>query len=319
MRKSLRLASIDIGTNSVRLLVAECDGERTSTVDRRMVITRLGEGVDDTRLLAAAAVDRTAVVLRDYRLAMEALKPAGFRAAATSALRDCGNNDDFLNLAASILGERPEILSGAEEARASFVGAVSDIDREHMDETGPVLVFDIGGGSTEIIVGNRRGITVRSVDVGCVRMSERFLTMDPPSPVAVGRMESYIVGQLKPVIGALLTQGVSLAIGLAGTVTTLSAIKQGLEKYDTDRIHHSHLSRAEVEDLFLKLTSVGLEERKRVMGIEPGRADVIVGGAAVLRAIMDSACLEGILVSEKDILDGLVIGLYRDLAGCVEQ
>lgn len=319
MRKSLRLASIDIGTNSVRLLVAECDGERTSTVDRRMVITRLGEGVDDTRLLAAAAVDRTAVVLRDYRLAMEALKPAGFRAAATSALRDCGNNDDFLNLAASILGERPEILSGAEEARASFVGAVSDIDREHMDETGPVLVFDIGGGSTEIIVGNRRGITVRSVDVGCVRMSERFLTMDPPSPVAVGRMESYIVGQLKPVIGALLTQGVSLAIGLAGTVTTLSAIKQGLEKYDTDRIHHSHLSRAEVEDLFLKLTSVGLEERKRVLGIEPGRADVIVGGAAVLRAIMDSACLEGILVSEKDILDGLVIGLYRDLAGCVEQ
>ncbi len=319
MRKSLRLASIDIGTNSVRLLVAECDGERTSTVDRRMVITRLGEGVDDTRLLAAAAVDRTAVVLRDYRLAMEALKPAGFRAAATSALRDCGNNDDFLNLAASILGERPEILSGAEEARASFVGAVSDIDREHMDETGPVLVFDIGGGSTEIIVGDRRGITVRSVDVGCVRMSERFLTMDYPSPVAVGRMESYIVGQLKPVIGALLTQGVSLAIGLAGTVTTLSAIKQGLEKYDTDRIHHSHLSRAEVEDLFLKLTSVGLEERKRVMGIEPGRADVIVGGAAVLRAIMDSACLEGILVSEKDILDGLVIGLYRDLAGCVEQ
>lgn len=319
MRRSLRLASIDIGTNSVRLLVAECDGERTSTVDRRMVITRLGEGVDDTRLLAAAAVDRTAVVLRDYRLAMEALKPAGFRAAATSALRDCGNNDDFLNLAASILGERPEILSGAEEARASFVGAVSDIDREHMDETGPVLVFDIGGGSTEIIVGDRRGITVRSVDVGCVRMSERFLTMDPPSPVAVGRMESYIVGQLKPVIGALLTQGVSLAIGLAGTVTTLSAIKQGLEKYDTDRIHHSHLSRAEVEDLFLKLTSVGLEERKRVMSIEPGRADVIVGGAAVLRAIMDSACLEGILVSEKDILDGLVIGLYRDLAGCVEQ
>lgn len=318
MRKSLRLASIDIGTNSVRLLVAECDGERTSTVDRRMVITRLGEGVDDTRLLAAAAVDRTAVVLRDYRLAMEALKPAGFRAAATSALRDCGNNDDFLDLAAGILGERPEILSGAEEARASFVGAVSDIDWEHMDETGPVLVFDIGGGSTEIIVGNRRGITAHSVDVGCVRMSERFLTMDPPSPVAVGRMESYIVGQLKPVIGALPTQGVSLAIGLAGTVTTLSAIKQGLEKYDTDRIHHSHLSRAEVEDLFLKLTSVGLEERKRVMGIEPGRADVIVGGAAVLRAIMDSACLEGILVSEKDILDGLVIGAYREMAGSVE-
>ena len=319
MRESLRLASIDIGTNSVRLLVAECEGDRKSTLDRRMVITRLGEGVDETHLLAAEAVERTAEVLRDYRVAMGALKPAAVRVVATSALRDCGNKEDFLDLAASILGERPEVLSGAEEARTSFIGAVSDIDWERMDETAPVLVFDIGGGSTEIIVGSRWGIVVRSVDVGCVRMSERFLTMDPPSPLAVGRMESYIVGQLKPAIGEILPPGVPLAVGLAGTVTTLSAIKQGLRKYDTSRIHHSHLSRTEVEELFLKLASVDLGERKRVMGIEPGRADVIVGGAAVLRAVMDLACLEDILVSEKDILDGLVAGTFREMTGDAEQ
>ena len=315
VRKSLRLASIDIGTNSIRLLVAECDGEVTRALDRRMVITRLGEGVDETHLLSAAGIERTAAALRDYRSAMDALEPAGLRAAATSALRDCGNRDGFLDLAAGTLGQRPEILSGAEEARVSFIGAVSDIDWERIGDDGQVLVFDIGGGSTEIIVGNLHGIAVRSVDVGCVRMSERFLTMDPPSPVAVGRMESYIVGQIKPVISEILPQGVSPAIGLAGTVTTLSAIKQGLEEYDTDRIHHSTLSRAEVEELFVKLASVDVEERRRVMGIEPGRADIIVGGTAVLRVIMDLAGLEEILVSEKDILDGIVIGLYREMVG----
>jgi exopolyphosphatase/guanosine-5'-triphosphate,3'-diphosphate pyrophosphatase len=315
VRKSLELASIDIGTNSVRLLVAKCDGERTKTVDRRMVITRLGEGVDDTHRLSTAAIERTAKVLRDYRAALDRLEPAGVRAAATSALRDCLNKDDFLELAAGIAGTKPEILSGAEEARVSFIGAVSDIDSEAMEETGPLLVFDIGGGSTEIIVGTRQGIAARSLDIGCVRMSERFLTMDPPSPVAVGRMESYIVGQLKQVMSEILPRGVSLAIGLAGTITTLSAIKQGLKEYDTHRIHHSRLLRAEVDELFLRLASVDLEERKRVMGIEPGRADIIVGGAAVLRAIMDLAGLEDILVSEKDILDGLVIDLYREMAG----
>jgi len=315
VRENLRLASIDIGTNSIRLLAAECDGEKTKTLDRCMVITRLGEGVDETHRLTTAAIERTAAVLRDYRSAMDALEPAGVRAAATSALRDCQNKDDFLDLAASILGERPEILSGAEEARVSFIGASSDIGREVREKAGPVLVFDIGGGSTEIIVGDRQGITTHSVDVGCVRMSERFLAIDPPSPVAVGRMESYIVGQLKPVTDEILARGVSLAIGLAGTVTTLSTIRQGLKEYDTGRIHHSRLSRAEVEELFVRLASVDIVERKRVMGIEPDRADVIVGGAAVLRVIMDLAGLDEILVSEKDILDGLVIGLYSEMAG----
>ena len=340
MKRSLRLASIDIGTNSTRLLVAECDGTHTQTLDRRMAITRLGEGVDRTRRLLPGAIERTAAALRDYRALMDRLRPEGVRAAATSALRDVESGRDFLSLAEEIIGKAPEILSGEEEARISFLGAVSDLSSEDIEMTGPVLVFDIGGGSTELIVrvigngnpparkpppgpidasplaGEDSGggdITLRSVDVGCVRMSERFLASDPPSPVALGRMESYIVGRLKSVMEEIVPAGLSLAVGLAGTVTTLSAINQGLTEYDTKSIHHSRLTRPQVEELFLRLSAVGVEQRKRVMGLEPERADIIIGGAAVLRAVMDIAGLDEILVSEKDILDGLVIDLYRTL------
>lgn len=325
MRRRKRLASIDVGTNSTRLLVADCDGERTRTVDRRMIITRLGRGVDESHRLSPAAVERTAAVLKDYRAVLDTLEPEGVRAAATSALRDCGNGWEFLDLAGEIIGCRPEILAGEEEARMSFLGALSDLEAECGE--GDVLVFDVGGGSTEIIVGGRaarpapgspgfsdgpeKGMKLRSVDVGCVRMSERFLSAsDPPSPVEVGRMESHLVRALKPAMEQLLPGELSIGVGLAGTVTTLSAIKQGLKEYDTERIHHSRLSREDVEELFVNLASVDLSERKRVMGLEPGRADVIVGGAAVLRVIMDLAGLTEILVSEKDILDGLVIDAY---------
>jgi exopolyphosphatase/guanosine-5'-triphosphate,3'-diphosphate pyrophosphatase len=333
VKKSLRLASIDIGTNSTRLLVADCDGERTVTLDRRMTITRLGQGVDETRRLSPAAMERTEAALRTCRAVIDVLHPRGVRAAATSVLRDSENGREFLDSAGAIIGRRPEVLSGEFEARLSYAGAVSDL-RDNV-VSGGVLVFDIGGGSTELIVGQlyTRGsprengstassdagsgwrsarVRVVSVDVGCVRMSERFLSTDPPSPAALSQMESYITGQLEPALDKLLAQPVSCAVGLAGTVTTLSGIKLGLHEYDTERIHHSSLSRLDVEGIYRRLASVNVEERKRLMGLEPGRADIIVGGAAVLLAIMELAGLEEILVSEKDILDGLVLDLYRD-------
>lgn len=325
MKEHLRLASLDIGTNSTRLLVADCDGSRTRTVERRMVITRLGEGVDRTRRLTPEAVERTMVALAAYREVMSPLGPSAVTAAATSALRDSENGEEFLDLAEQSLGVRPRVLRGDEEAFLSFLGAVSDLD-ERTEGGGQVLVFDIGGGSTELMVGGvdvvggtndeprRDRLEVRSVDVGCVRMSERFLTADPPSPVSVGRMESHIVGRLKPAIAGLLPANPALAVGLAGTVTTISGVNLGLDEYDTERIHHSRLSRGEVEEIFMRLATVPIEERKRVMGLEPGRADIIVGGAAVLRVIMHLAGLDEILVSEKDILDGLVLDLYRRVA-----
>ena len=323
MTGSLRLASIDLGTNSTRLLVAECDGARTETVDRRMVITRLGEGVDESGLLLPEAVERTIAALEGYRDEMAPLEPTAVAAAATAVLRGCGNAGEFLDRAERIIGTRPRVLSGEEEAMMSFLGAVSGLADEAAGGEGPVLVFDIGGGSTELIVGDRaaaaagaptESLSMRSVDVGCVRMSERFLKTDPPSPVSIGRMESHIVGKLRSTVASLLGEKPALAVGLAGTVTTISGIKLGLEEYDTDRIHHSRLTRDDVEDIFRRLASAGVDERKKVMGLEPGRADVIVGGAAVLRAVMDLAGLDEILVSEKDILDGLVIDLHRSLA-----
>lgn len=320
MRQPRTFASIDIGTNSTRLLIADSEGLTTSTVDRRMVITRLGEGVDRNHALGAAAIERTLAALEGFRAAMDSARPEGIAAAATAALRDAENRADFLDAAERVIGVRPRVLHGDEEAFASFLGAVSDISDW---AGGKVLVFDIGGGSTEMVSaraepGERLGdlppgdLARRSVPVGCVRMSERFLRSDPPSPVSIGRLESYVVGRLRPALSALLDGAPGMAVGLAGTVTTLSGIRQGLEEYDTARIHHSALTRRDVEEIFRRLAGVRLQERKKVMGLEPGRADIIVGGASVLRVLMDLAGLHEILVSEKDILDGLVIELARD-------
>ena len=326
MKDHLRLASFDLGTNSTRLLVADCDGTRTETVDRRMEITRLGEGVDETRHLAPAAVGRTESAIADFAEAMRPLQPAGVAAAATSALRDCDNGNKFLDSAERMIGSRPLILSGEDEARLSFLGALSDLEGLVPGGSGTVLVFDIGGGSTELIQGEflpavRDGIpfpgdlALRSVDVGCVRMTERFLKpSDPPSPVSVGRMESHIVACLKPAVETMLGGGKPvLAVGLAGTVTTLSGINLGLREYDTDHIHHSRMTRRQVEEIFVQLARAPVAERKEIMGLEQGRADIIIGGAAVLRVVMDLAGIDEVLVSEKDILDGLVIDLYYRL------
>ena len=319
MKDHLRLASLDLGTNSTRLLVADCDGRSTETVDRRMAITRLGEGVDETRQLSPLAVERTEAALSSFAEDMWALAPVGVAAAATSVLRDSLNGKKFLDLAERMLGTRPLILRGEEEARLSFVGAASDLEGLVPAGRGPVLVFDIGGGSTELILGpyapgqsGAQGLMLRSVDVGCVRMTERFLAgTDPPSPLSIGMMESFLVSRLKPLLTELVAgPEIALAVGLAGTVTTLAGIEQGLAEYDTDRIHHSRLTRQQVEGLFRKLAAVPLADRRKVMGLEPGRADIIVGGTAVLRVIMDLAWLDEILVSEKDILDGLVIDLH---------
>lgn len=312
-RGKMRLASIDIGTNSTRLLVARTEGTKTETIVRRMEITRLGEGVDKRGFLSSEAIDRTLKVLEEYRECADEFSATKIFAAATSALRDAENGGEFLLAAEKVLGTRPRVLSGEEEAELSFTGAMSDIGNAR----GRVLVFDIGGGSTELVVGDAKGgkegftqVSSRSVNVGCVRMSERFLATDPPSPVSIGRMESHIYLALKPALDLLASEGVSMGVGLAGTVTTLSGMVLGLEEYNSEKIHHSKLKRSEVRELFMELAKVGLEERKKIMRFEPKRADVIIGGAAVLGVLMDIARLDEILVSEKDILDGMILDGY---------
>ena len=304
-----RLAAVDIGTNSVRLLVADVDGSgrdaKLDTLDRRMRITRLGQGVDRTRSLAPEAIGRTVDVLREYRRALDEHGVERMRATATSAARDATNRDEFFTPALDALGIEPELLSGEEEAGLSFLGATADLDAP-----GPYLVVDIGGGSTEFVLGTTAPVGLVSLDIGCVRVTEQFLHSDPPAPEELSDAVSVVRDHLADVEHAV--PGVADAatlVGVAGTVTTIAAIEQGLAEYDRDRIHHFRLSKAAVEDVFRTLATETAAQRAHNPGLEAGRVDVIVGGAIVLVTIMRALRFDEVLVSEADILDGLVRSL----------
>ena len=309
-----RLASVDIGTNSVRLLVADIEGEgtaaRVTTVDRRMRITRLGQGVDGDHRLHPDAIARTLAVLDEYGAAARELGVEALRATATSAARDSSNRDDLFDPAARALGVRPELLSGDEEARLSFLGATANLGMS--GEPAPYLVVDIGGGSTEFVLGTDAPEGVISVDVGCVRITEQYLHSDPPAPEELSAAVSVVRDHLTDVEREIPNlRDAKTLVGLAGTVTTVAAIEQGLPAYDRERIHHFRLTRAAVEDVFRTLALESAEDRRHNPGLERERVDVIVGGAIVLAAVLRAFAFDEMLVSEDDILDGLV----RDLAG----
>lgn len=279
-----------------------------------MRITRLGEGVDETKRLAPEAIERTTAVLREYRRAMDAAGVGPVRMTATSAARDASNRDEFFLAAEAIVGVRPELLGGDEEARLSFAGATASLD----PADGPFLVADIGGGSTEFAVGpdpdgDRLTPTgVVSVDVGCVRITERFLHHDPPTPVELAQALSVVEDYLDDVRRAIPgIADVRRFVGLAGTVTTVAAVEIGLAEYDRDRIHHFVLSREAAEDVFRTLATEKRADRVFNPGLEAARADVIVGGCVVLVAIMRRFGFRECLVSEQDILDGLVMSLLK--------
>jgi exopolyphosphatase/guanosine-5'-triphosphate,3'-diphosphate pyrophosphatase len=308
-----RVAGIDIGTNSARLLVAErgADGALV-TVERLMRITRLGQGVDRTGRLDPEAIERTVAVLQEYRRVMDDLGvPAGrVRMTATSACRDATNRDAFFDPAEAAIGARPELLSGEEEAELSFRGATADLD----PALGPFLVFDLGGGSTEFVSGTtgpEGAIDGRiSIDVGCVRLSERFLTTDPPAPEDLTAAISYTDTWLDDVVRTMPQAGeAATVVGLAGTVSTVAAVEQGLADYDRDAIHHFRLTKEAAEDVFRTLATESRADRIHNPGLEEARADVIVGGCCALVAIFRRLSLEEILCSEADILDGLALSL----------
>jgi exopolyphosphatase / guanosine-5'-triphosphate,3'-diphosphate pyrophosphatase len=300
-------AAIDCGTNSTRLLIAH---PRGATVERLNRITRLGAGVDRTGRLEADAIARTVAVLEEYRRAMDRHGVVHVRMTATSAARDAENREDFFAAAESVIGIRPELLSGEQEGRFSFQGAVSELD----PRSGPWLVVDIGGGSTEMVAGSdpdgRAALAVRSIDVGCVRLTERFLTSDPPAVEEVNAARQYVsalvTSAVKEVPG--LAAGHSL-VGLAGSVATLAAIDQRVDEYDRDRVHHYVLSLERVERMLADLAALTSAQRRLVPGVEPARADVIVGGTIVLDETMRCLGFAECLTSEADILDGLVLSL----------
>ncbi|MBV9413106.1 MAG: Ppx/GppA family phosphatase [Acidimicrobiia bacterium] len=299
------LAAIDCGTNSTRLLVS--DGG-TRTVERLMRITRLGQGVDATGALASEAVQRTLDVLRDYKEVMDRHSVTRIRMTATSAARDAANRDEFFGPAEDIVGVRPELLTGDEEARLSFRGATAQLD----PADGPFLVVDIGGGSTEFAVGTTEPERVLSIDIGCVRLTEKFIHRDPPAPEELSQVISVTRDYLEDVVREMPTAAEATRfVGLAGTVSTVAAVEQGLAEYDTDRIHHFVLTHAAAEDVFRTLATEKRADRIHNPGLEEARADVIVGGTAILVAIMRFFDFDECLVSEADILDGLVLSLLE--------
>jgi exopolyphosphatase/guanosine-5'-triphosphate,3'-diphosphate pyrophosphatase len=300
-----RVAAVDMGTNSTRLLVADVDGRgrdaKLVTVERRTQITRLGQGVDRDRTLHPDAIERTLAALREYRTVTDELGAERIRATATSAARDARNRDDLFDPVEQVLGARPELLAGDDEARLEFIGATAGLT-----EPSPYLVVDVGGGSTEFIVGTDEPEALTSIDVGCVRLTEQFLHSDPPTAEELSQAVSVVRDQLADV-GRLFPAmlGAPTLIGTAGTVWTLAAIELGVDAGRSDLIDHFRLTRAAAEDVFRTLATEPVEQRRHNPGLEAGRVDVIVGGAIVVVSAMRQWGYDSLLVSEADILDGL--------------
>lgn len=305
----MRLAAIDVGTNTTRLLVAETTGDGFRDLERRLVFTRLGEAVDRTRTLRPEAIERTLETIADYCSVCGELGATRIRLATTSAIRDASNREEFLSPAGALAGVEAEILTGAQEGRLSFLGAVSDL------VPGEYLVCDIGGGSTEFIWGSTEGgvENVASVDVGAVRLTERLIVTDPPEASHIDAVEAAIDAALQEVEGAIPGPESAGFVGVAGTVTSLAAIKLGLSRYDPQRTHHLTLSIGGVDRLYRLLAGMTVEERMQFPSLPEGRADVIVAGTAILYRAMLRWSYPAVVVSEKDILDGLIFDMINDL------
>jgi exopolyphosphatase/guanosine-5'-triphosphate,3'-diphosphate pyrophosphatase len=306
-----RVAAIDCGTNSIRLLVADATPAAGELVDldRRMTIVRLGQGVDRTGRLAPEALERTFAACREYAGIIKEHGAERLRFVATSASRDAENRQEFTHGVMDILGVEPEVISGDQEAEFSFTGATKELTGR-TDIARPFLVVDIGGGSTEFVVGDDRVRAARSVDVGCVRMAERHLVRDgvvtdPPTEEQIAAMRADIEAALDRAEETVPLREARTLVGLAGSVTTVSAIAQNLPGYDSAAIHHSRVSRDRVSEITGVLLRSTHAERAAIPSLHPGRVDVIGAGALVLLAIMERIGAEEVVVSEHDILDGI--------------
>jgi exopolyphosphatase/guanosine-5'-triphosphate,3'-diphosphate pyrophosphatase len=306
----VRVASLDIGTNSVLLLVAERDQQGTiRPLLERATITRLGEGVDRTRELSAAASERTLACLREYAADLARLGVDHVAAVGTSALRDARGGAEFTALAESVLGVAPEIISGPREAELTFAGSLAGLSVPPDED---VTVFDVGGGSTEIVTGRldaqqRAAIgSAVSLDIGSVRLFERHVSADPPSAAELEAVK-------RDVDRALADAPASAArylIGVAGTVTTLASVALELESYDSALVHGHVLTRETVSKVVQKLTTTSLETRKRLRGMEPRRADVIVTGAVLVERVLAWSAVSELIVSDRGVRWGLAAELF---------
>jgi exopolyphosphatase/guanosine-5'-triphosphate,3'-diphosphate pyrophosphatase len=315
LAENARVAAIDIGTNSVLLVIAAAEAAGPRPLLERATITRMGEGVDKTRRLAPAAVARNLACLRAYAEDLQAHGSPKLDVVGTSALRDAEGAQAFLDEAERILGVRPRVIAGDEEARLTFRGALSGLS-----VGGRLLVFDVGGGSTELIVGDAAAAMPAegrvSLDIGSVRLFERHVHSDPPTLAELANIEADIARQLAsaPPLLRLGDAPVTL-VGVAGTVTTLKALELGLPAYDSAQVHGAVLTLGAVEALCEKLASLSLSERQQLPGLQPKRADVIVAGALIVRDLLRRAGATETIVSDRGVrfglLDALISGSTR--------
>jgi exopolyphosphatase / guanosine-5'-triphosphate,3'-diphosphate pyrophosphatase len=309
----VRVAAIDCGTNSVRLLVADladaADGAALTEVTREMRIVRLGQDVDRTGQLAPEAIDRTRAALAEYAATIARSGAERVRMVATSALRDTKNRSQFVAMVRDVLGVEPQVVSGSTEAALSFAGAAAGLPAV----SGDLLLVDIGGGSTELVRGGRAGALLRahSMDIGAVRLTERHLRADPPTVAQVEAAVADVQAALLAADADVPLTAVDQLVGVAGTVTTMAAIGLGLNSYDSAAIHGSRLTAGQVHDIADQLLAMTVAQRRAIPVMHPGRADVIGGGALILRTVLDRVGSPEVLVSEHDILDGIARSLAR--------
>ena len=301
-----RVAAIDCGTNSIRLLIADLTDGGLREITRRMEIVRLGQGVDRTGRFADDALTRTFAALEDYAAAVDEAKADRVRMVATSATRDAANRDVFVDGVRSRLGVAPDVVTGAEEAQLSFAGATADLSDAQWP--GPYLVCDIGGGSTEFVLGDAAGVRgSSSVDIGCVRMTERHLHDDPPTEAQVEAATADIDAAVAQVGRVLDLRAARTLVGLAGSVTTVTALALDLPAYDPVRIHHARVPAEDVHRVTATLLKATREQRAALPVMHPGRVDVIGAGALVLDRILVQGGFDSVVASEHDILDGIAL------------
>ena len=299
-----RVAAVDCGTNSIRLLVAEHTPGDAHLVDldRRMEIVRLGQGVDATGRLAPEALERTFKVARTYAEAIREWGAERTRFVATSATRDAANRDEFVAGVLEIFGVEPEVITGDEEAGLSYSGATRGLAG---GVPAPYLVVDIGGGSTEFVLGEDKVLAARSVDVGCVRMLERHLRDDPPTADQIAAASADIDAAIDRAAALVPISDARSLVGVAGSVTTIAAISLDLAAYDASKVHHARIPAARVHEVARMLLHQTRAERAAIGCLHPGRVDVIGAGALILDRILTRLDVDSLVVSEHDILDGI--------------
>lgn len=302
------VSAYDIGTHSTRLLIAAADNKKFTEIYRETIITRLGEGIEN-KIIKRDAIQRVCAILKKYNEISRNYNSEKAVCVATSAVRDAINSNEFISVIRQTIDIEPQIISGKKEAEFTFTGVCSGFDDSLINKN--ILVIDIGGGSTEIIYGTSQNIKfIKSYNVGCLRLTEKFIKNDPPVQDEIDAFWDYLDKSFQEDLTSLINK-IDIPIAVAGTPTALSALKIKLTEYDRSKVHKTELLNSEINDFYNKFIRISLHERKEILFLEPARAEVIIAGTLILKYLMDKLNLSKIMVSEYDILDGAALSLLR--------